>query len=210
MRAGKTALLVIDVQCGILDDPGLARKKEIARAHDETVARIAGLIERARTASVPVIYVQHEGGRGHRLEPGTSGWPLRPEITPQTGEAVIPKRACDAFFQMTLGAELAAAGIEQLMVCGCMTEYCIDTTVRRVLSLGYDVSLAADGHMTADTDTLRFEQIIAHHNALLNGLDAGTHEVRVCPTAEIRLIYSPHGRFGRLPGGRLRPSLGGF
>jgi nicotinamidase-related amidase len=188
MRADKTALLVIDVQCGVLDDPGLARKKEIDRALDETVARIAGLIERARTASVPVIYVQHDGGRGHRLEPGNSGWPLRSEITPQTGDAVLRKRACDAFFGTTLGAELAAAGIEQLVICGCMTEYCIDTTVRRAVSLGYDVWLAADGHMTADTDTLRFEQIIAHHNALLNGLDAGTHEVRVCPTAEIRLI----------------------
>jgi nicotinamidase-related amidase len=98
----------------ILDDPNLARKKQIDRALDETVARIAGLIERARTASVPVIYVQHDGGRGHRLEPGTSGWPLRPEIAPRPGEPVIHKRACDAFFETTLAVELAAAGIERL------------------------------------------------------------------------------------------------
>jgi hypothetical protein len=41
--------------------------------------------------------------------------------------------------------------------------------------------------MTADTSTLRFEQIIAHHNELLDGLDAGEHEVRVLPCSEIRL-----------------------
>jgi nicotinamidase-related amidase len=187
MPAAKIALLVIDVQRGILDDPNLERKKEIDQALDEAVARIAGLIERARTASVPVIYVQHDGGRGHRLEPGTSGWRIRSEIAPRRGEPVIHKRACDAFFETTLDAELAAAGVTQLVICGCMTQYCIDTTVRRAVGLGYDVVLAADGHTTADTDTLRFEQIIVHHNALLDGFDAGEHEVRVCPSAEIRL-----------------------
>ena len=185
MPPAKTALVVIDVQRGILEIPNLVRKKEVDQALDETVGRIAGLIARARVASVPVIYVQHDGGPGHRLEPGTSGWPLRPEIAPQPGELDIHKRACDAFFETTLGAELAAAGIQQLVICGCMTQYCVDTTVRRAVSLGYDVVLAADGHMTADTDTLRFEQVIAHHNALLDGFDAGKHEVRVCPSAEI-------------------------
>jgi nicotinamidase-related amidase len=185
MPVAKAALVVIDVQRGILEIPTLARKKETDRALDETVGRIAGLIARARVASVPVIYIQHDGSPGHRLEPGTSGWLLRPEIAPQPGERVIHKRACDAFFETTLGAELAAAGIQRLVICGCMTQYCVDTTARRAVSLGYDVVLAADGHMTADTDTLRFEQIIAHHNALLDGFDAGEHEVHVRPSAEV-------------------------
>ena len=100
---------------------------------------------------------------------------------------MIHKRACDAFFDTALDAELAAAGVKQLVVAGCMTQYCIDTTVRRAVTLGYDVVLVADGHMTADTNNLRFDQIIAHHNALLDGFDAGKHEVRVCPSSEIRL-----------------------
>ncbi|MGA2424585.1 MAG: cysteine hydrolase family protein [Terriglobales bacterium] len=187
MPSAKTALLVIDVQRGIMDDPNLARKKKIDQALDETVDRIAGLIQRARVASVPVIYIQHDGVRGHRLEAGTSGWQLRSEIAPQAGERVIHKRAPDAFFETTLGAELAAGGIQQLVICGCMTPYCIDTTVRRAVSLGYDVILAADGHMTADIGALGFEQIIAHHNAVLDGFGAGKHEVCVCPSAEIRL-----------------------
>src|SRR5450759_2686982 len=88
MPAAKTALVVIDVQRGILEIPNLVRKKEIDQALDETVGRIAGLIARARTARVPVIYIQHDGSPGHRLEPGTSGWPLRPEISPQPGDPV--------------------------------------------------------------------------------------------------------------------------
>lgn len=186
MPAGRTALLVIDVQKGIFADPKLVRRRETDRALDETVHRIAGLIEKARVASVPVVYVQHDGGPGHRLEPRTSGWPIREEIAPHPGDLVIPKRACDSFFETDLGAELGASGVGRLVICGCMTQYCVDTTVRRAVSLGYDVVLVADGHMTADTKTLQFEQIIAHHNALLDGFDAGEHEVQVYRTAEIR------------------------
>ena len=185
MSDKKTALVVIDVQRGILDFPNLERKKEIDRALDETIHRITGLITRARSSSVPVIYVQHDGGPGHRLEPGTSGWQLRPEIARRATEPVIRKRACDAFFESGLDAQLRSADVNNVVIAGCMTQYCIDTSVRRAVSLGYDVVLAADGHTTADAGALRFEQIVAHHNAVLDGFDAGTHEVRVIPAGEI-------------------------
>ncbi len=185
---GSTALLVVDVQRGILDLPNLARKKEIDHALDQTVTRIADLIERAREVSSPVIYVQHDGGPGHRLEPGTAGWQLRSEISPRSGELIVHKRACDAFFETTLESDLKAREIRQLIVCGCMTQFCIDTSIRRAVSLGYDVILPSDGHMTADTRALSFEQIIAHHNSLLDGFDAGEREVSVCPASEIRLM----------------------
>lgn len=190
MSSGKSALVVIDVQRGILALPNLVRRKEIDQALDQTVARIAGVIDRARRASVPVIYVQHDGGSGHRLQPQTPGWAIRDEVQPHPGDLVIHKRACDAFFETTLDSELRATHVEQLVICGCMTQYCIDTSVRRAVSLGYDVVLAGDGHTTADTPTLPFEQIIAHHNALLDGFEAGEHEVHVCPCSEIRLSMS--------------------
>jgi nicotinamidase-related amidase len=186
MPAARAALLVIDVQNGILADPKLVRQKEIDRALDETVHRIAGLIDKARAASVPVVYVQHNGGPGHRLEPNTPGWPIRAEIAPRPGDPVIHKRACDSFFETDLGTELEAAEVGRLVICGCMTQYCVDTTVRRAVSLGYDVVLVADGHMTSDTKTLQFEQIIAHHNTLLDGFDAGEHSVQVHPARQIR------------------------
>jgi nicotinamidase-related amidase len=66
-----------------------------------------------------------------------------------------------------------------------MTQYCVDTTVRRAVSLGYDVTLVADGHMTADSGALGFEQIIEHHNALLGGFDAGPHSVTVAPLDQV-------------------------
>jgi len=107
------------------------------------------------------------------------------------GEPVIHKTACDAFFETSLAAELESHKIGRLIVAGCMTQYCIDTSVRRAVSLGYDVTLVADGHMTADSGGLRFEQIIAHHNALLDGFDAGDHSARVVPLDQILFV---HGR----------------
>jgi nicotinamidase-related amidase len=175
------AVVIIDVQNAILRVPGMARPMETHLALDAVVGRIAALIQRARNRAIPVLFVQHDGQPGHRLELGSPGWSIRPEIAPAPGEPVIHKSACDSFFQTTLAAELQSRNIGKLIVAGCMTQYCVDTSVRRAVSLGYDVTLIADGHMTADSDALTFDQIIAHHNALLDGFDAGSHSVRVAP-----------------------------
>ena len=140
---------------------------------DAMVARIATLIRRAREHGIPVLFVQHDGRAGHRLERGSPGWRIRPEIIPVEGEPIVQKSACDAFFETTLASELGSRNISKLVVAGCMTQYCVDTSVRRAVSLGYDVTLIADGHMTADSGELTFDQIIQHHNALLDGFDAG-------------------------------------
>lgn len=183
-----TALVIIDVQKAILSAPDVPRPKETADAMDSMVERIAGLLAKARTAGTPVIFVQHDGPPGRRLELNSKGWEIRDEIAPQPGEPVIHKRACDAFFETGLEAELQRRGIRRLLVAGAMTDYCVNTTVRRAVSQGYDVVLAADGHMTQDSASgLRFEQIIAYHNELLDEFDAGAHSVTVLPISKIQL-----------------------
>jgi nicotinamidase-related amidase len=185
MDLARTAVVVIDVQNGLLE--GCNRPQETARALDATIGRIAGLLDRARAAGIPVFYIQHDGGPGSRLQPNTQAWEIRAEIAPKPGEPVIRKRACDAFFETPLDALLAALHVTRIVVAGCMTQYCVDTSVRRAVSLGYDVVLAADGHGTADAGGLLFDQIIAHHNSVLDGFDAGSHVVHVCPIAGIQL-----------------------
>jgi nicotinamidase-related amidase len=181
------ALVIIDVQNAILDIPHLQRRVETRSAFDALVARIATLIERARKRTIPVFFVQHDGPSGHRLERGLPGWRIRQEILPAHDEPIIHKKACDSFFETTLGFELSSQKIDRMIVAGCMTEYCVDTTVRRAVSLGYDVTLVADGHLTADSGSLTFDQIIAHHNSLLDGFDAGNRSVRIAPSAQIFL-----------------------
>jgi nicotinamidase-related amidase len=178
---GNAALVIIDVQNGILRPSDGPRADAVWRALDKAVARIAGMLDRARGAGVPVVHVQHDGGPDHRLAVGSKGWQIRAELTPLPNEQVVRKTACDAFFATSLEEQLRRRGIDHLVIAGCMTEYCIDTTVRRAVSLGFDVTLAADGHMTDDAGTLRCEDIIAHHNRLLDGFDAGPHQVTLQP-----------------------------
>lgn len=180
-------LVIIDVQKAILDGKATPeRQPAMGAALEAVIERLATLQRTARKAGAPVIVIQHDGADGHRLASGTEGWQLRPEIAPQAGDILVRKRASDSFFETDLGEKLGALGATHLVVGGCMTQFCVDTTVRRAVSLGYDVTLLADGHMTADMGALAFAEIIAHHNATLDGFDAGAHLVDVRPAAAIR------------------------
>lgn len=164
--AKDTALIVIDVQQGLLN-PDFP-------VHDATglLARLAGLIGRARAAGVPVIYVQHNEDEEGGLQPGGNAWRIHPAVAPLEGEPVVQKRTPDSFHETTLQSELAARSIRKLVLCGCQTDFCVDTTCRRAFSLGYDVTLVKDGHSTYGHDDLSAEQIIRHHNAILGGWGA--------------------------------------
>lgn len=175
-----TALLIIDVQNAIVQGAAAPeRQKQIDTALDSMVARLRSVQQRARAAGVPVVIVQHDGGPGDRLAHGSAGWQLRPEIAPVAGEPVVHKTSCDSFFETDLAARLQALSVRHLVIGGCMTQFCVDTTARRAVSLGYDVTLLEDGHGTADMGDLTFQQIIAHHNRLLNGFDAGPHAIKL-------------------------------
>lgn len=176
-----TALLVIDVQSGVVD-----WSQPTSEGSDEVLARINDLLAKARASGNPVIYIQHDSQEdGSPLTPGLPGWEIHPTIAPVAGELVIHKHACDSFFETALQSELAALGIKRLVVAGCRTQYCVDTTCRSAVANGYDVTLAKDAHMTVDTETLTAAQIIAHHNDTLDWLNAGDRVIRVKESSEI-------------------------
>jgi nicotinamidase-related amidase len=173
-----TALLIIDIQVGIIDTLRAFRGREVRD-------RINRLLAKARASNIRIIYVQHDGETGHPLEVGTEGWKIHPDIKPRENNLIIRKRASDSFFETTLQRELEARGVEHLIITGCVTEYCVDTTARRAVSMGYDVTLVSDAHTTIDNKLLTAAQIIAHHNALLDGFDAGSHAIKVTPADEV-------------------------
>ena len=174
------ALLIIDVQVGIIEGLRAYRGSEV-------LDQINNLLSKARASNTPIIYVQHDGEAGHPLEVGTDGWQIHPHINPHDEDIVVRKRASDSFFETTLQRELEARGVKRLIVAGCMTEYCVDTTSRRAVSMGYDVTLVSDAHTTVDNELLTAAQIIAHHNALLDGFDAGSHAITVKRADEVIL-----------------------
>jgi nicotinamidase-related amidase len=174
-----TALLVIDVQVGIIDGPQPAYQR------DQVLHHIAHLIDAARTTRTPIIYIQHESDAGSRLEPGTPGWQIHAAVEPLVGETILHKRASDSFYGTTLQDELQKSGIQKLVITGCRTEMCIDTTCRAAISRGYDVLLPTDAHTTLDSEILSAKQIIAHHNYTLDDFGTDEHVIITRPTAEI-------------------------
>ena len=181
-----TALIIIDVQNAIVANTATPERQPLVDAALEAVVgRLAKLQERARNAGVSVVMVQHDGGAGDPLARGTEGWKIRSELAPLPGEPVVEKRSGDSFFDTDLEQRLSERSATHLVIAGCQTQFCVDTTVRRAVSLGYDVTLVGDGHTTSDRAGLTFEQIVAHHNATLDGFDAGKHIVQVKRAAEI-------------------------
>ena len=158
-----TALLIVDIQVGNFADPNPVYKGE------EILAKIKSLITEARSARIPIVYVQNNGSRGDPDEYGTPGWEIHPTIAPAEGDVVVQKETPDAFHETNLHPKLQSMGIKKLVIAGLQTEYCIDTTCRRAFSLGYDVILVKNAHSTWDSQLFTAEQIIEHHNNVLDG-----------------------------------------
>jgi nicotinamidase-related amidase len=153
-RAG-TALLVVDVQAGV-----------VASAHDRdaVISNIGRLVNRARGAGVPVIWVQHHSDE---LPRGSDRWRIAPELSPDPAEPLIEKAYGDAFEDTELEAVLARLGVGRLLVTGAQTDACIRSTLHGGFTRGYDVTLVSDAHTTEDLTKWGAPppgQVIAHTN----------------------------------------------
>jgi nicotinamidase-related amidase len=177
MATTPTALVVIDIQVGMI--------KPNDKHQEQVLQNIRTLIDKARSSNIPVIYIQHDGPAGDDLEEGTEGWHIHPAIAPHEGDTIVHKRASDSFHKTTLQAELQQRSIRHLVVAGGQTEYCVDTTVRRATTFGYDVTLVKDGHVTFGDEKFSEEWIVAFYNRTLNYFSTDDARIRVKPTSEI-------------------------
>jgi nicotinamidase-related amidase len=175
------ALIVIDMQQGSFG-PATPR-------HDAAglVARLNRLAREVRTDGGAVIFVQHDGPPGDPHHPDEPGWRLLPALEVRPDDSIVHKRSCDAFLDTALEAVLRETGIDRLIITGCATDYCVDTTVRSALARGWPTIVPSDGHTTVDRPHLSAVQIIAHHNAIWADFLAPNGPARVCPCAEMRL-----------------------
>src|SRR6476659_10928051 len=117
MTAGEssppTALLIIDV----LESMFVPDQQPPVFQADQTVANIAALIAKARSAGARVIYIQHHDQVDPALQPGQPGFAIRAAIAPEPGETVVVKRICDTFTGTNLEQLLRDAGIRCLVPC---------------------------------------------------------------------------------------------
>lgn len=154
----KSGLIIVDTQVNMFD-PSFS-----VFAGTRILGTISNLLKKARKAQTAVIYVRNNGSQGDPDEPNTSGWFLHPAIAPEPGELIIDKHGVDPFADTALQTELDQRGITHLIVAGMQTEMCVAATVRQAASLGYTVTLVADGHTTFDWDEISAVEAIAQHN----------------------------------------------
>jgi nicotinamidase-related amidase len=150
-----TALLVIDVQRGVV---------ESAHERDTVVANVASLVERARQAQVPVVWVQHFD---EQLAKGSEQWQIVPELAPAASEPLVAKSYGDAFEETSLESVLSSLRVGRLLVVGAQTDACIRSTLHGALVRGYDATLISDAHTTEDQTAWGAPppaQVIAHTN----------------------------------------------
>ncbi|WP_433375581.1 isochorismatase family protein [Actinoplanes sp. CA-142083] len=152
----QSALLVIDVQ-----------KSVVAAAHDRDaiIANIATVIDKARAADVPVVWVQHSDDGNMPLH--SDGWQLAPELSRADDEPVVHKRYGDSFEDTDLESVLAGAQIGHLFVSGAQSDACVRSTLHGAITRGYDTTLISDAHTTEDLSAYGAptpDKVIAHTN----------------------------------------------
>ena len=155
-----TGLIVVDMQVGSFGPD--SRRYDA----DGLVARLNGLAARVRASGGTVVFVQHDGPEGDPHRPGRPGWEILPDLVRLPSDRVVRKTACDAFLGTDLESLLGRLAIRDLVIAGCATDYCVDTTIRAALGRGHRVRVPADGHTTADRPHLPATKIIEHHNAI--------------------------------------------
>ncbi len=173
-----TALLVIDVQQALCCGEYKAFESE------RVIERINSVARKMRTAGAPVVMIQHES-QGGPLYFGTAGWQLAEGLETLHTDIFLRKKATDSFHQTNLHALLQERGVKDLVICGLQSEFCVDTTTRRALALGYPVVLVADGHSTLDNSVLSAAQISAHHNETLANITSFGPRAKAVPASEV-------------------------
>lgn len=170
----RQALIIVDMQCGSFTT---ATPRHDA---DGLVARLNELAARVRRDGGIVVFVQQEGPEGDPHHPREPGFQLLPSLRIEPGDCRVLKTACDAFLGTSLEAELSAAAVRDLIVTGCATDFCVDTTVRSALAKGYRTTVPRDGHTTSDRPYLSAAKIIEHHNAIWADFLSPVGPARVC------------------------------
>jgi nicotinamidase-related amidase len=174
-----TALLVIDVQ------QGLCEGEHAAFGSRQVIARINQVSAKARAAGALVVCIQHESTAGY-LEFATPAWQLAQGLQAEPGDLRLRKTTPDSFLRTELEQLLQRHAVADLVICGMHTEFCVDTTTRRALALGYPVVLVADAHTSEGNAHLSAAQVIQHHNDTQTNISSFGPRVRAISAGKLR------------------------
>ena len=150
---GKSALLVIDMQ------------EHFSMLADVILDHVLLLIEACRFSEIPVLFSRHghqnpdeDGGRlvqwwGEAIQRGSPDWEIVSALVPLEQDTIIDKNRYSAFFQTNLDSILQERGVQDIIICGLLTNCCCETTARDAFMRDYRVFFLSDA-TAAVTDEL--------------------------------------------------------
>jgi nicotinamidase-related amidase len=118
---------------------GVMELEGVQAALDEA----AVLLDRARSAGIPVIHVQHSDGPGSLYDVDGESGAIVARVAPRDGEPVVVKQFPNSFVQTDLEERLKAVGASNLVIAGFMTHMCVNSTARGAFNLGYAPTVVA-------------------------------------------------------------------
>jgi ureidoacrylate peracid hydrolase len=163
MAAKNRALLVVDMQNGFCHPEGSFPRIGMGlEGADLAVRNAAVAVAQARRAAIPVVFTRHVYRPG-RADEGASLKQNSPALASVNGLAdgfwdadvvdelgcgpddmVVDKARFDAFQWTSLEPLLRGLGVGELVICGVITNICVETTVRSAFMRDYPVTLLAD------------------------------------------------------------------
>ncbi len=171
VAAEHTALVLVDMQCDFMEPGGeFSRLGVDLSMYPAMRARLRRLLETARARGVFVLHLQMTSLPGRRSESPAQlrfnlkmhasvradeqpltycvaespGHAFVADLAPSADEQVVPKWRSSGFAGTNLDLLLRSSRIESLVIAGCTTEGCVESTARDALFHDYHVVIPAD------------------------------------------------------------------
>ena len=181
-KGNKSALLIVDVQVGVMRDVWEASR---------IIDNIGTSVEKARKQNIPVIWVQHSD---EELVSGSPDWQLHPELSPQEEDVRIYKHSNSAFEETALEETLAQLGVTHIVLAGAATNWCIRATAYAALERGYDLILIEDAHTTRTIELqndrkIKAEDIIDELNIVMEWVSYPGRKNRSVSAADLDFVF---------------------
>src|SRR6476469_5180420 len=120
----------------------------------------AELLDRARSAGIPIVHIQHDDGEGSLYDVRGESGAIVDRVAPREGEAVVVKNYPNAFVVTDLHERLTG-GPQNLLLAGFMTHMCVNSTARGAFNLGYAPTVVAAATATRTLPGIDDEPVAA-------------------------------------------------
>ncbi len=152
-------LLVVDTQKTIMNEE--LYNYEVFKNNIKTMIQVA------RVQHIEVIFVRHDDGVNNKLTKGKDGFEIVDDFKPLSNEFIFDKNVNSPFKDSGLLTYLRSKDVNEIIVVGLQTEYCIDATVKCAFEYGFDVYVPAYCNSTTHNNYMSKEESYRYYNEFI-------------------------------------------